>query len=125
VFVTSTLAQAPSTGNLNISTGAATLDLPCQSTTGCQGSVTLYSGQPPAGLGRLVAGISRARSVKLGTTKFKIPAHRRTPIHIRLNAKGKRLARGHKSLVVTEVITTVSHGHGARIVHRLTLRIRR
>jgi hypothetical protein len=124
VFVTSTLAQPPSAGSLNLSTGTGTVDLPCQSTTGCQGSVTLYSGQPPAGLRKMLARVSRARSLKLGTAKFTIPAHHRTPVHIRLNPTGKRLARGHKSLVVTEVITTISHGHVATITHRLTLRIR-
>jgi hypothetical protein len=123
-FVTSTLAQPPSTGGLNLSTGTATVNLPCQSTSACQGSVTLYSGQPPASLRKMLARVSRARSVKLGTARFTIPAHHRTRIHIRLDAIGKRLARGHKSLVVTEVITTFAHGHVATITHRLTLRTR-
>jgi uncharacterized repeat protein (TIGR01451 family) len=113
--------QAPGAGV--VKSGTATLPVACRTSVACTGHIALYAPATPHPAGDAVA--ATARRIKLGAVTFRIPAHKRGSVHIRLTPAGKRLLRGRKRFTVTELITTRVHNKSASTTRKLTLSIRR
>jgi hypothetical protein len=103
-------------GGVAVSGGTATTTLRCSSAKPCTGTVVLTTSR---------AGIARAKSREptlVGKATFRIKAHKRGRVRIRLTATGKKLAKQHKLHSVLLTITTRQGGH--RLISLRTVRVR-
>ncbi len=119
IFITSPDAGAKS-ATASVSTGTAIESVACSTKITCTGSVTIET----VPLGSVAA---RSKKTKKPTViakgGFKIPAHKKGKVRLKLTRAGKKLLKHKHTLKVEQITTSILHGHKAYTVKTITLHV--
>jgi hypothetical protein len=94
--------------------GVASLSIACKGSVACRGAAELFA-NAPAGTAKALA------KVRIGSTRFTIPARKTKVVKITLSKRGKQLLRKTRRLRVQLVLTLASSNGPRKISRNLTL----
>src|SRR5438128_177655 len=106
--------------------GDVLVHLTCPATArgGCHGTITIRLAEPHIRRTRALAARCGRGCRSLGSAKYEARAGQKVRVRVHIASVGRRLLAQRKSLRVTVTATSVSGGHTATIVRKITLRAR-